>query len=41
MIRITIQKTNPVFIAAVKAERAAAKEKFAKYFATIRRNKAK
>lgn len=35
MTRINISKTNPAFIEAVKASKAAKKERFEKYFAEI------
>lgn len=35
MTRITINKTNPVFVAGVKSEMAAKKQRFSKYFSII------
>lgn len=35
MIRITITKTNPVFVACVKSEMAEKKQRFSRYFSII------
>jgi hypothetical protein len=35
MTRIVIHKTNPVFIAGVKSEMAAKKQRFSRYFSII------
>lgn len=35
MTRITINKTSPVFIAGVKSEMAAKKQRFSRYFSII------
>ena len=36
MTRVTINKTNPVFVAGVKAEIAAKKQRYSRYFSIIR-----
>lgn len=40
MTKINITRTNPVFVAGVKSEMAAKKQRFAKYFSIISGTKA-